>query len=113
MEDSTVEGGFELSKKLVSLLAAASMQVSSVVGAGYRQAVNRTLNPNGFEQARVLYHTLGWHVAAFLTVPLLGMLVYGVILGEYERENFWLVLILGFVLAVAVAAAFPLTFIHF
>jgi hypothetical protein len=59
------------------------------------------------EQVRVLYETLGWRVAAILAVPLVGMFVYGGLLSEWERENYWLVLVLGFVLAVVVVIGFP------
>lgn len=55
----------------------------------------------------VLDETLGWHVAGFLAVPLLGFLAYGWKLGEWRRENYWLLLILGIILGFAVVALFP------
>ena len=64
------------------------------------------------EQVPVLYETLGWRVAAILAVPLLGMFVYGGLLSEWERENYWLVLVLGFVLAVVVVIGFPFGLLH-
>ena len=94
-------------KKLISILSVVAFQVSSVAGEGYRGAVNRTLNPESMEQVRVLYETLGRRVAAILAVPLLGMFVYGALLSEWERENYWLILVLGFVLAVVIVIAFP------
>lgn len=99
-------------KKLISILSLVAFQVSSVAGQGYRGAVNRTLNPEDMEQVRVLYETLGWRVAAILAVPLLAMFLYGGLLSEWERENYWLILVLGFVLAVVVVVAFPFGLLH-
>jgi hypothetical protein len=97
-------------KKLTYFLSLVFAQVSTVVGQGYREAVNRTLNPDGMEQIGVLYETVGWRVAAFVALPLLGILGYGFFLSEWKRENYWLLLILGFFVAVGVVAAFPFVF---
>jgi len=86
--------------------------LSPGVGVGYGKAVNRTLNPGSAEQVKVLYEALGWHVAAFLAVPLLGYVAYGVILKEHRRENWWLLLILIIVLDIAVVIAFPFAFLY-
>ena len=64
------------------------------------------------EQVRVLYETLGWRVAAILAVPLLAMFIYGGLLSEWERENYWLVLVFGFVLAVVIVIGFPFGLLH-
>jgi len=94
-------------KKLIYFLSLVSVQVSTVAGQGYRQAVNQTLNPSSVEQVMVLYETLGWYFAGFLAVPFLGMLVYGWVLGEWKSENYWLLLILGIILGFAVVVLFP------
>jgi len=62
------------------------------------------------EQIRVLYETLGWRVAAFVALPLLGILGYGLFLNEWKRDNYWLLLILGFFVAVGVVITFPFVF---
>jgi lipopolysaccharide export LptBFGC system permease protein LptF len=97
----------EVKKKLICFISLVSVQVSTVAGEGYRQAVNRTLNPSSVEQVMVLYETFGWYFAGFLAVPFLGMLVYGWVLGEWRRENYWLLLILGIILGFAVVVLFP------
>ncbi len=74
--------------------------------------MNRTLNPGSVEQVRVLYEAMGWHVAGFLALPLLGLLAYGWKLGEWKRENYWLLMILGIVLSVIVLLGFPFVFLH-
>lgn len=99
-------------KKLTYILAAVFSLLSNGVGAGYRQGVNATMNPSGVEQVRVLYEAMGWHVAGFLAVPLLGLLAYGGVLGEWNRDNYWLLVILGIVLSVVVLLGFPFVFLY-
>lgn len=94
-------------RKLIYFLSLVSVQVSTVAGQGYRQVVNQTLNPSSVEQVMVLYETLGWYVAGFLAIPLLGFLAYGWKLGEWRRENYWLLAVLGIVLSMAVLTLFP------
>jgi len=102
-----------MKKKVISVLVLAFVQVSSVVGQGYRQAINRTLNPSSTQQVLALYETLGWYVAGLLVVPLLGLLAYGWKLGEWKRENYWLLVILWIVLEIAVVVLFPFVFRYF
>jgi hypothetical protein len=99
-------------KKLTYVLAAVFSLLSTGVGVGYGQAVNRTLNPGSVEQVKVLYEALGWHVAAFLAVPLLGYLAYGFILEEHRRDNYWLLGIWMIVLGIAVVVIFPFTLLY-
>ena len=99
-------------KKQISLAVLVLMQVSSVLGVGYRQAVNRTLSPGGVEEVMMLYEMMGWHVAGFLILPLLGMLAYGWYLSEWKRDNFWALLILGFLIGIGVVALFPFSFLY-
>lgn len=94
-------------EKLISILALVFAQISSVAGQGHRQAINQTLNPSGTHQVLVLYETVGWYLAGVLTVLLLGVLAYGWKLGEWRRENYWLLLILCNILGIAVVVLFP------
>jgi hypothetical protein len=56
---------------------------------------------------------MGWHVAAFVALPLVAVLVYGWYLGELRRDNFWLPLITGFVVGLCIVAVFPFIFFYF
>jgi len=79
----------------------------------YNESVSAALNPEGMEQAFVLFEHLGWPVAACVFVPLAGMLVYGFILGEQRRETFWLLVITGFLLGIFSVIGFAVYWLRF
>lgn len=97
---------------MVSLLALLSMQVSPVLGQGYRQAVNRTLNPSGLEHVKVVYELLGWPVAAVVAVPLLFFFGYGYVVGLWKRDEYWHLLVATFFVTVLAYSLFPFLFMY-
>lgn len=74
----------------------------------FNESVSAALNPEGVEHVFVLYETLGWPLAGAVALPLLGILIHGFVLGEQRRENFWLMVITGFVLGILSVMGLPL-----
>lgn len=78
----------------------------------FNKTVSTALSPESTEQAFALYDSLGLPVAVAVLLPLFTILVYGFALGEHRRQNFWLLLISGFVIGIGVVAGFPLALMH-
>lgn len=78
----------------------------------YNESVQTALNPQGMEQALMLYDTLMWPVAACIALPLIWMLLYGFVLGEQRRENFWLLMVTGLILGIGAVVLLPLALLH-
>lgn len=86
--------------------------VSPALGVGYRQAVNRTLNPSGLQEMKVAYELLGWPIAALVAVPLLVFLVYGSFLEMWNKDEYWHLLIAAFFVSIFAIGLFPFLFLY-
>jgi len=78
----------------------------------YNESVQTALNPQGMEQALMLYDTLMWPVAVCIALPLIWMLFYAFVLGEQRRENFWLLMVTGLILGIGAVVLLPLALLH-
>lgn len=78
----------------------------------FNESVSTVLSPESTEQAFVLYELLGWPVALAVLLPLAGVLLHGFVLGEHRRDNFWLLVITGVLVAIGVVAVFPFALMH-
>ena len=78
----------------------------------YNESVQTALNPQGMEQALMLYDTLMWPVAASIALPLIWILFYGFVLGEQRRENFWFLMVTGLILGIGAVVLLPLALLH-
>lgn len=101
-----------MKQKLISILVFISIQVSSVAGQGYREALNQALNPSGLKEIRVMYETLGWPIAALVAVPLLVFFGYGYVVGMWERKKYWHLLVVTSFVSVIALVLFPLILYH-
>lgn len=96
-----------MKKKLVTLLALSSIQASSVLGAGYRQAVNVTANPSGLQHYQAVYQGLGVPVFVAVMTPVLFLLGYGYAVGMWKKNGWWNVSIAVTGVSLAMLALFP------
>jgi hypothetical protein len=63
-------------------------------------------------QVRVFYEVMGWPVAGVVAAPLLFVLVVGYFLGEWSRENYWVVLFTYLIIGSGAVVLLPLVLLN-
>lgn len=100
-------------RKKAVLTGALFSLVSSVSGQGYGGAINRTLNPGSTEQVRIFYEMMGWHLAAVVAAPLLTVFLFGYFLGEWSRDDYWVLLFVHLIVGFGAIVLLPLFLLNF
>lgn len=79
----------------------------SVGASPYSEAVNRVVSPKGFAESKILWEALGLELSLLVFTPFLVLFLYGAAIGEWENENYWLLLVIGSASAFLMLVAFP------